>query len=86
MFVLWLSELITFFFCLNSSLKDSGIDELDDLLVYFEQKLTLESAFPKICNPELELTRVHISGILSFCVRMHIYFIVFISFALRHVY
>lgn len=44
---------------------DGGSDEVDDLHAYLEQKLTLESAFPKICNPELDLTRVHISGILS---------------------
>lgn len=47
------------------SLMDSGSDEVDDLHAYLEQKLTLESAFPKICNPELDLTRVHISALPS---------------------
>lgn len=36
--------------------------EIDDLIAYFEQKLTLDSCFPKICSPELDLTQVHISG------------------------
>lgn len=36
--------------------------EIDDLIAYFEQKLTLDSYFPKICSPELDLTQVHISG------------------------
>lgn len=63
---------------ITSSLKDGGSDELGDLLVYFEQKLTLESAFPKICNPELDLTRVHISGISSFYACIYIFHIFFI--------
>lgn len=36
--------------------------EMDDLIAYFEQKLTLDSSFPKICSPELDMTQVHISG------------------------
>lgn len=48
------------FFC---SSKDSDADdEIEDLLAYFEQQLTLESSFPKICAPELEMTQTHISG------------------------
>lgn len=39
---------------------DSEIEE--DLLAFFEQELTLESSFPKICIPELDLTQMHISG------------------------
>lgn len=35
---------------------------MDDLIAYFEQELTLESSFPKICIPELDVTQVHISG------------------------
>uniref|UniRef100_A0A3Q1ECB0 F-box only protein n=1 Tax=Acanthochromis polyacanthus TaxID=80966 RepID=A0A3Q1ECB0_9TELE len=45
-------------------MEDSDADgEIEDLLAYFEQQLTLESAFPKICNPELEMTQVHISAL-----------------------
>lgn len=36
--------------------------QIDDLITYFEQKLTLDSCFPKICSPESDLTQVHISG------------------------
>lgn len=49
-----------FFSCSN---EDSDVDgEIEDLLAYFEQELTLESSFPKICNPELDTTQMHISG------------------------
>lgn len=45
-------------------MQDSDADgEIEDLLAYFEQQLTLESAFPKICNPEFEMTQVHISAL-----------------------
>ncbi|XP_041645789.1 F-box only protein 9 isoform X2 [Cheilinus undulatus] len=45
-------------------MEDSDVDgEIEDLLDYFEQQLTLESSFPKICTPELEMTRVHISAL-----------------------
>lgn len=45
------------------SMEDSDVDgEIEDLLAYFEQQLTLESSFPKICTPELEMTQMHISG------------------------
>ncbi|XP_056291926.1 F-box only protein 9 isoform X1 [Pseudoliparis swirei] len=41
---------------------DNNVDgEIEDLLAYFEQELTLESSFPKICTPELDLTQMHIS-------------------------
>lgn len=44
-------------------MEDSDTDgEIEDLLTYFEQQLTLESSFPKICTPELEATQTHISG------------------------
>lgn len=36
--------------------------EIDDLIAYFEQELTLDSPFPEICSPELDMTQVHISG------------------------
>ncbi|XP_061601434.1 F-box only protein 9 [Cololabis saira] len=44
--------------------EDNDADgEIEDLLAYFEQQLTLESAFPKICTAELEITPVHISAL-----------------------
>ncbi|KAM4729911.1 F-box only protein 9 isoform 1-T1 [Anableps anableps] len=45
-------------------LEDSDTDgEIEDLLAYFEQQLTLESSFPKICTSELEITQMHISAL-----------------------
>ncbi|XP_074502507.1 F-box only protein 9 isoform X1 [Sebastes fasciatus] len=42
--------------------EDNDADgDIEDLLAYFEQELTLESAFPKICTPEFDLTQMHIS-------------------------
>uniref|UniRef100_A0A1A7WEB6 F-box only protein n=1 Tax=Iconisemion striatum TaxID=60296 RepID=A0A1A7WEB6_9TELE len=44
--------------------EDSDADgEIEDLLVYLEQQFTLESSFPKICAPELEMTQTHISAL-----------------------
>ncbi|XP_013872390.1 F-box only protein 9 isoform X1 [Austrofundulus limnaeus] len=44
--------------------EDSDADgEIEDLLAYFEQQLTLESSFPKICSPEFEMTQTHISAL-----------------------
>ncbi|XP_031729563.1 F-box only protein 9 isoform X1 [Anarrhichthys ocellatus] len=45
---------------------DNNVDgEIEDLLAYFEEELTLESSFPKICTPELDLTQMHISALPS---------------------
>ncbi|XP_015229959.1 PREDICTED: F-box only protein 9 [Cyprinodon variegatus] len=45
-------------------MEDSDTDgEIEDLLAYFEQQLTLESSFPKICAYELEVTQTHISAL-----------------------
>ncbi|XP_050932454.1 F-box only protein 9 isoform X1 [Lates calcarifer] len=45
-------------------MEDSDVDgEIEDLLAYFEQQLTLESSVPKICTPELEMTQMHISAL-----------------------
>ncbi|XP_047206775.1 F-box only protein 9 [Girardinichthys multiradiatus] len=45
-------------------MEDSDADgEIEDLLAYFEQQLTLESSFPKICTLELEVTQTHISAL-----------------------
>lgn len=53
-------DIISCFYC---SMEDNDVDgEIEDLLAYFEQELTLESSFPKICIPELEMTQMHISG------------------------
>ncbi|KAM4607955.1 F-box only protein 9 [Polymixia lowei] len=38
-------------------------DEIEDLLAYFQQQLTLEDSCPKICIPELEITQMHISAL-----------------------
>uniref|UniRef100_A0A3Q3WL60 F-box only protein 9 n=1 Tax=Mola mola TaxID=94237 RepID=A0A3Q3WL60_MOLML len=43
--------------------EDNDDGEIDDLLAYFEQELTLETAFPKICIPELDVTQMHISAL-----------------------
>uniref|UniRef100_A0A674PJD7 F-box only protein 9 n=1 Tax=Takifugu rubripes TaxID=31033 RepID=A0A674PJD7_TAKRU len=37
--------------------------EVGDLMAYFEQQLTLDSSFPKICSPELDVTQVHMSAL-----------------------
>ncbi|TWW78805.1 F-box only protein 9 [Takifugu flavidus] len=37
--------------------------EVGDLMAYFEQQLTLDSSFPKICSPELDMTQVHMSAL-----------------------
>uniref|UniRef100_A0A8D0A2L3 F-box only protein n=1 Tax=Sander lucioperca TaxID=283035 RepID=A0A8D0A2L3_SANLU len=43
--------------------EDNNVDEIEDLLAYFEQQLNVESSFPKICSPELDLTQMHISAL-----------------------
>lgn len=48
--------------CIYCSVEDNNVDEIEDLLAYFEQQLNVESSFPKICSPELDLTQMHISG------------------------
>ncbi|CAL1578086.1 unnamed protein product [Knipowitschia caucasica] len=35
--------------------------DIEDLLSYFEQQLTLESSYPKFCVPEVDMTQTHIS-------------------------
>ncbi|XP_037321413.1 F-box only protein 9 [Pungitius pungitius] len=48
----------------GGSYMDNDVDgEIEDLLSYFEQELTLESSFPKICTPEMDLTQMHISAL-----------------------
>ncbi|KAM6997001.1 F-box only protein 9 [Tautogolabrus adspersus] len=44
-------------------MEDNGDCDIEDLLDYFEEQLNLESSFPKICTPELEMTRMHISAL-----------------------
>lgn len=43
--------------------NNDGEGEMEDLLVYFQHQLTLESSFPKICTPEFEMTQMHISAL-----------------------
>ncbi|XP_012695892.1 F-box only protein 9 [Clupea harengus] len=38
-----------------------GDCEIDDLLSYFQQQLTLQGSSQKICEPEMEVSQVHIS-------------------------
>lgn len=49
------------FFNTNSSFEDVD-GEVGDLMAYFEQQLALDGSFPKICSPELDMTRAHMSG------------------------
>ncbi len=45
------------------SLEDNENDrEIDDLLTYFQQQLTLGDGTMKLCEPETDTTPVHISG------------------------
>lgn len=36
--------------------------EIDDLIAYFEEELSLDTSSPEICSPEVDMTQVHISG------------------------
>lgn len=46
-----------------SSLEQNENDgEIDDLLAYLQQQLTVEHSSQKICQPEVETSQVHISG------------------------
>lgn len=46
-----------------SSLEGNENDgEIDDLLAYLQQQLTVEHSSQKICQPEVETSHVHISG------------------------
>ncbi|XP_068183251.1 F-box only protein 9 isoform X1 [Antennarius striatus] len=47
----------------NYMQDNDGDSEIEDLLSYLEQELTLESSFPKICIPEVDKTDVHISAL-----------------------
>lgn len=44
--------------------------ESEDLFAYFEQQLFLEGSFPKICNPEFEISQTHISGIFAHVMKL----------------
>jgi len=37
--------------------------EIEDLLAYFHQQLSLKDSSPKICSPESEMTQLHISAL-----------------------
>nr|XP_055026461.1 F-box only protein 9 [Misgurnus anguillicaudatus] len=48
----------------GSYLEDNGNDgEIDDLLTYFQQQLTLEDATLRLCAPEKDTSQVHISAL-----------------------
>ena len=66
--------------------------EMEDLLDYFQQQLSMKDSSPKICSPESEMTQMHISGTfilfinLSFIFRLKPNFIgpdVFLSLILN---
>uniref|UniRef100_A0A3B4BJV5 F-box only protein 9 n=1 Tax=Periophthalmus magnuspinnatus TaxID=409849 RepID=A0A3B4BJV5_9GOBI len=43
-------------------IEESDADsDIEDLLSYFEQQLTLESSYPKFCTPEVDMAQTHIS-------------------------
>ncbi|MBN3287658.1 FBX9 protein, partial [Polyodon spathula] len=45
-------------------LEETDTDnEIDDLLSYFQQQLTLQEACLKICQPDIEMTQTHISAL-----------------------
>ncbi|KAK6489141.1 F-box only protein 9 isoform X1 [Huso huso] len=45
-------------------LEETDLDnEIDDLLSYFQQQLTLQEACLKICQPDIEMTQTHISAL-----------------------
>lgn len=48
---------------MHSSLEDNEKDrEIDDLLTYFQQQLTLGCDTMTLCEPETDTSQVHISG------------------------
>uniref|UniRef100_A0A8C1Y4F5 F-box protein 9 n=1 Tax=Cyprinus carpio TaxID=7962 RepID=A0A8C1Y4F5_CYPCA len=57
----------------GSYLEDNEKDrEIDDLLMYFQQQLTLGDGTMKLCEPDTDTTEVHISA-LPFEVLMYIF-------------
>uniref|UniRef100_A0A667Y5J2 F-box only protein n=1 Tax=Myripristis murdjan TaxID=586833 RepID=A0A667Y5J2_9TELE len=45
-------------------MEENDVDgEIEDLLAYFQQQLTLEGSPPKICTPVLETNQMHISAL-----------------------
>ena len=45
--------------------SSAGMADIEDLIAYFQQQLTLEDAWPKICQPETAMSEMHISGKLG---------------------
>ena len=45
--------------------SSAGLADIEDLIAYFQQQLTLEDAWPKICQPETAMSEMHISGKLG---------------------
>uniref|UniRef100_A0A3B1JQ52 F-box protein 9 n=1 Tax=Astyanax mexicanus TaxID=7994 RepID=A0A3B1JQ52_ASTMX len=47
----------------GGSYMEENENEIDDLLTYFQQQMTVEHSSQKLCQPEVELSQVHISGV-----------------------
>ncbi|KAL7890446.1 hypothetical protein AOLI_G00027040 [Acnodon oligacanthus] len=47
----------------GGSYLEENENEIDDLLAYFQQQLTVEHSSQKICEPEVETSQVHISAL-----------------------
>ena len=48
------------------SIEDTDDDsKMADLLSYFQQQLTFQESVLKLCQPELESSQTHISGVTS---------------------
>uniref|UniRef100_A0A8C6QVZ7 F-box protein 9 n=1 Tax=Nannospalax galili TaxID=1026970 RepID=A0A8C6QVZ7_NANGA len=51
----------------NSYIEDNDDDnQMADLLSYFQQQLTFQESVLKLCQPELESSQTHISGLSSY--------------------
>ncbi|CAL8359933.1 unnamed protein product [Boreogadus saida] len=47
----------------NGENSSAGLADIEDLIAYFQQQLTLEDAWPKICQPEKAMSEMHISAL-----------------------
>ncbi|KAI5140534.1 F-Box Only Protein 9 [Manis pentadactyla] len=47
----------------NSYIEDNDDNKVADLLSYFQQQLTFQESVLKLCQPELESSQTHISGV-----------------------
>lgn len=58
-------SIFSFLLFLSSLEENKNDGEIDDLLAYLQQQLTVEHSSQKICQPEVETSQVHISGNIS---------------------